>query len=877
MNDIFNIINITADNETELRRALQNAIQSNFVDYFNSNIKITNRKCPNIKFNFSTQANSLDITYDNADLGVSQTITSLTYSPYVSKIAYKSYYDESYDLSKYTTAFRYKYTMLLALLFDVNIVGFSIISPSDLELVNVTDKNGYSLYTVKSDTNTNNVVMDEVNNVNTTNFNVDDSSITFPEHIKIQSGIINNKNSYYEIAYIDLEDINSLKYLPCIEGKCYDIKFDMYDDGTFSSSNLLTYTLDSQLKGKYSSINISNINDNENNSLLTLPKLLINESNILGYTCDIYDCPSLSVPSTYTENSYNAGDIITLNDSNYLIVDNNTMIKLFNCEITSSNYNGTYDSKTHFISINCPTDSKIYYTFDNNDEESWTLLTDINNPTFTEEQNLLGVCRNVGNWQINYRVIVNVPTINYLGNIVTKKVNYYGSSFVNITPADIYGYYVVNTNLQFDGKSHSVIVYVDETYRVEYSTDKNVWYNTPITYKNVGTYTIYYRISKDNYNTIEGQATLTIQPASSTGTVPPIAGDIVNDCVVLNTVNYTSGITRNIWYYVQNEKTILVAERKNTVNTSSWTKYDTNYEKYTSSLLYLGNINISPSKCYILVFEYPKYSLMNKNNKVVNEDIIKIVATSTKDSSKSILVTDAQYGFLCVDTPMTESPWKTNYTSHGDHYFSSSYGRSVLIIDLTDTKYDGLDKLKVQYRRSDSNITSNRQPILTKNCNACLLTCEKVTLKDRKLDLSCYLRVDGTLNSDTVITDYNNEQVSIASSHDIYFPDDYKSGKYSFDYYKYDKYTLPFEIQNEGSYKDYIYSIQSDVSSDKLQLKQGILNHLCINNDNLAPTVTLRHYDSTNKWISTTYPFEMTDEEQSGSGTITFELDLVKE
>lgn len=74
---------------------------------------------------------------------------------------------------------------------------------------------------------------------------------------------------------------------------------------------------------------------------------------------------------------------------------------------------------------------------------------------------------------------------------------------------------------------------------------------------------------------------------------------------------------------------------------------------------------------------------------------------------------------------MTESPWKTNYTAHGDHYFSTSYGRSVLIIDLTDTKYEGLDKLSVWYRRSSSNITKNKPAILTKNCNACLLTCEK--------------------------------------------------------------------------------------------------------------------------------------------------------
>lgn len=877
MNDIFNIINITADSETQLREALQNAVQSNFVDYFNSNIKITNRKCPNIKFNFSTQANSLDITYDSVDLGVSQTITSLTYSPYVSKVAYKSYYDESYDLSKYTTAFRYKYTMLLALLFDVNIVGFSIISPSDLELINVTDKNGYSLYTIKSDTNTNNVVMEEINNVNTTNFNVDDSSITFPEHIKIQSGIINDKNSYYEIAYIDLEDTNSLKYLPCIEGKCYDIKFDMYDDGTFSSSNLLTYTLDSQLKGKYSSINISNINDNENTSLLTLPKLLINESNILGYTCDIYDCPSLSVPVTYTENSYNAGDIITLNNSNYLIVDNNTMVKLFNCEITSSNYNGTYDSKTHFISINCPTDSKIYYTFDNSDEENWTLLTDINNPAFTEEQNLLGVCRNVGNWQINYRVIVNVPTIDYLGNTITKKVSYYGSSFVNITPADIYGYYVVNTNLQFDGKSHSVIVYVDETYRVEYSTDKSVWYSTPITYKNVGTYTIYYRISKDNYNTVEGQGTLTIQPASSSGTVPPVTGDIVNDCVVLNTINYTSGITRNIWYYVQNEKTILVSESKNTVDTSSWREYVKNYELATSNPLEMGSINVSPSKCYILVFEYPRNRMIIKDNIVLNEDTIIVKAGSSKDSSKSITVAETQYSFLCVDDSLTNASWDTKYTnmaSFGNNYFSCLYGRSIVIVDLTDSKYEGLDTLSVWYRRNRDN---NKDEIITTNCNVSLLACEKITLTDRKLDQSYYLRVDGTLNYDTTITSYDNKQVAVADIKYTFFPHNYKSGNYSFDYYKYNKYTLQYELQNEGSYKDFIYTVKDDTSSDKLQLAQNILNHICINNANLAPTVMLRHYDSNGKWISTTYPFEMTQEEQSGSGTITFELDLVKE
>lgn len=861
MNDIFNIINITANSETELRTALQNAIQSNFVDYFNSNIKVTNRKCPNIKFNFSTESNSVDIYYDNTTLGVQQTITSLTYTPYVSKIAYKSYYDESYDLSKYMTSFRYEYTVLLALLLDVNIIGFSIISPSDLELINKVDDNGYSLYTISTTAN-NNVSIQE-------NEDTSDISHLFPEHIRIQSGIINDRNSYYEIGYIDLKDTNSVKYLPCIGGNCYDVKFNLYEDGTFSNSDVLIYSLNSSLKDKSSDISLNAITNDSAGSLLTLPKLLVNNNNILGYTTYIYDCPSLSIPTVYTEDTYNAGDIITLNESNYLIVDNNTLLKLFNCEISSYDYNGIYDNTVHFINLNCPYNSKVYYRLE--DTDKWTFIDDINDVKLTAEQEEQGICKDVGQWQISYMVIINVPTIDYLGNTTFNEVSYYGSNYVTIMPADIYGYYIANTTATYDGTEHSINIYIDNSYTVKYSLDNSTWYSTPITFTEIGTYAVYYQISKQNYNTVQGSATLTIQ--TGTGTVTPNPDEDNTNLLTLNTINYSTNVTKHMYYYVIDDQNVLVANTKNIVDASNWTSYSTEYEKASGDgLQLLGSINITPSKCYIVVIEYPRYCTFNDNGVITNTDKIAIYAGSTKDTSISIKVTDKHYSFLCTDNPLTNEPWSDSVGfGPGPTYWGYSYGRTILLVDLTSETYNKLDKLSFKYARGEyTNVPIFASPHIA------ILTCDKITLNKKTLDLNYYIKVKAKLNSNTVITTYNSEKITLTGEYANWscYPDRYKSGdNYSFDYYKLNKYLLNYHLNTSGIYNDYIYETADDTGSERLKLKPGILTHICINNNNLAPTL---FYNSSYTHTNSKYPFEMSEEEQQGSGTITFMLETLE-
>lgn len=845
MNDIFNIINITADSETELREALQNAIQSNFVDYFNSNIKITNRKCPNIKFNFSTEANYVDILYVDEDNNVTQTITSLTYSPYISRISYKSYYDESYDLTKYITSFKNKYTILIALLIDVNIIGFSIISPSDLELLNKTDDNGYSLYTLKSNKKDNSIVFED---------NTEDISSSFPEHIKIQSGIINDTNSYYEIGYINLKDSTAIKYLPCIEGTCYDVKYNYFEDGTLFNTTLLSYKLESELKDKYSDINVDNIdNTDTNSSLLILPKLLVSDGTILGYTSDIYDCPNLSIPTIYTEDSYNAGDILALNNSNYLIVDNNTLVRLFNCEIISNDCQCVYDNKVHFISLTCPNNSKIYYNFNN--EDSWTPLTDINNITITEEQANSGVCKNIGTWQVNYKVVVDVPTTDYLGNTVNTSVSYYGSNYVNITPASINGYYIANTSVAYDGNPHSVVIYIDDSYTVKYSLDNATWYSTPITFTEIGTYTVYYQISKQNYTTIQDKTTLNIQ--TSTGTITP---DPVDDnLLTLNTVSYSSGITKHMWYYVMDDQNVLVAENK--INLGSNVSIGKCNGPGGSILdsVDMGYVNVTPSKCYIYIADFAHYCLDYINGEMTNDAKITVYAESTKDTSVSIKVTDKDYCFMCIDDGIqgvliNADSRPLGNTSENSTKWLYSYGRKILVIDLTSPIYNKLDRLRFHY---NSGTNSNLGHTMTYET---LLPCTKLTLNKKTLDLGYYLKAKGTLNNNTVITSCNNETVTSKLDNNAWYSyeDDCK-------YYKLNKYTLNYQLNTDGKYEDYIYSKAGDTSSDRLQLKQGVLTHVMINNDNLAPTVKYKS--------GIAYP--ISEEEQRGSGTISFMLETL--
>lgn len=71
----------------------------------------------------------------------------------------------------------------------------------------------------------------------------------------------------------------------------------------------------------------------------------------------------------------------------------------------------------------------------------------------------------------------------------------------------------------YDGLVHNIVVNAPEFATVMYRTTASGTYDldTNPTYTDVGTYTVYYKVTKDNYTPVEGNATVTISQATLTG------------------------------------------------------------------------------------------------------------------------------------------------------------------------------------------------------------------------------------------------------------------------------------------------------------------------------------------------------------------------
>ncbi|MBQ3389328.1 MAG: hypothetical protein IJG60_08970 [Thermoguttaceae bacterium] len=97
--------------------------------------------------------------------------------------------------------------------------------------------------------------------------------------------------------------------------------------------------------------------------------------------------------------------------------------------------------------------------------------------------------------------------------------DYYGSANVVITPADITGVAVREIEKVYDGGFYSVSVEgLQDGDVVAYSLDGETYDLTVApAYSNVGTYTTYVKVSRENYNDWTGQANVVITPANISG------------------------------------------------------------------------------------------------------------------------------------------------------------------------------------------------------------------------------------------------------------------------------------------------------------------------------------------------------------------------
>ena len=159
--------------------------------------------------------------------------------------------------------------------------------------------------------------------------------------------------------------------------------------------------------------------------------------------------------------------------------------------VTAQGYTGPYDSQPHSITVTADEGATITYstTSDGNYSEE--------NPTYTD----------VGEYTVYYQV---------------EKANYEtvtGSETVKITPAELTDVTASGYTGAYDGQSHSITVTADEGATITYSTtsDENYSEENP-TYTDVGEYTVYYKVEKDNYNPVTGTLTVEITPATLTAT-----------------------------------------------------------------------------------------------------------------------------------------------------------------------------------------------------------------------------------------------------------------------------------------------------------------------------------------------------------------------
>ena len=177
---------------------------------------------------------------------------------------------------------------------------------------------------------------------------------------------------------------------------------------------------------------------------------------------------------------------------NYTAVTGSKTVSITNATmtVTAEGWSGTYDGNAHSITVTAPTGATVKYgTVDG----TYDLTT---NPTYTE----------AGTHTVYYQVTKD----NYTA--VT------GSETVSITEATM-TVTAEGWSGTYDGNSHGITVTAPTGATVKYGTADGTYdLTTNPTYTEVGTYTVYYQVTKDNYTPVTGSETVTITEATMTVT-----------------------------------------------------------------------------------------------------------------------------------------------------------------------------------------------------------------------------------------------------------------------------------------------------------------------------------------------------------------------
>lgn len=153
-------------------------------------------------------------------------------------------------------------------------------------------------------------------------------------------------------------------------------------------------------------------------------------------------------------------------------------------DVMASGYEGVYDGKSHGITVDCKT-------------EGATILYSTDGKTYSAKK---PEYTNVGTYVTYYKVEKD-------GYTATT-----GSAVVKIKEAEI-EFDADDCIVFYDGKNHTIDLSVKtDGCKVLYSEDGINYSSKKPEYKEPGTYTVYYKIMRDNYATVTGSSTVTIKP-----------------------------------------------------------------------------------------------------------------------------------------------------------------------------------------------------------------------------------------------------------------------------------------------------------------------------------------------------------------------------
>ena len=158
-------------------------------------------------------------------------------------------------------------------------------------------------------------------------------------------------------------------------------------------------------------------------------------------------------------------------------------------DVSASGFSGTYDEKAHGISVtvNSPTGAVVMY---GTTDGKYDLDT---SPEYTD----------AGDYTVYYQVTKDKYTT------VT------GSAEVKIAKADMTVSATDYTGT-YDEKAHGITVIAPTGATVKYGTSASSCTEASLTYTDADEYTVYYEVTKDNYNTVTGSATVKINKAAAT-------------------------------------------------------------------------------------------------------------------------------------------------------------------------------------------------------------------------------------------------------------------------------------------------------------------------------------------------------------------------